>query len=549
MALTVVDNRIVLNQADNNTGVTSSSTADVFTADPFPIEATACLGMAVSNSTDDAYWSITSDNYSLGGSISIWVQDNGAMDTKVNGGVQIIAGDGTNRIGYHVGGSDATGFRHDQGPVKWTGYLLDLANKPTNFTVYAGAEASLNEAAITQVGVAFKTLSKAVGGATNCFWDISRFADPGVGINVYGGTIGTPETLATLAATDRSTGNLQGLNIIRALGAGVYGIQGNINLGDPSGTNNLYLDIISETIVFESRTLSANNFYRFNIVSNATGSTTIQILSSSFVSTNSSVQINVNDNDLNSIIINNNSFSGIDQGINCLVSQDWKDNNFASCGIITTTGSDFRGSSFTDSIVTAGTGSLFWNSTVDPDGFLDECSFTRGSILNHAIEFPTGMTNQSITLRNIDFTGYNASNAQNDSTINVLATSGTLTINVIGGSGNVSYKTAGATVSVVQNPVTTTITVENREGTVIEGAVVYLIADTGGPLASGTEIIKGLTDVNGQITDTRTLASSQPITGWVRKGSTQPYYQEGIVLGTINNITGLSLTIVLIEDE
>jgi hypothetical protein len=153
MAITITDNRIVLTESDATTGWTSTDGPTVFTTGPTPIEAGGCLGLQASASIQNAYFTITSDDYSAGGSLFVWMTNRAAFDTTVNGGFGVQVGDGTNRIAYHRGGSDGTGFRHEEGPVNWANFQIDLANKPANFTAIAGSEASLNEAAITQVGV------------------------------------------------------------------------------------------------------------------------------------------------------------------------------------------------------------------------------------------------------------------------------------------------------------------------------------------------------------------------------------------------------------
>lgn len=198
---------------------------------------------------------------------------------------------------------------------------------------------------------------------------------------------------------------------------------------------------------------------------------------------------------------------------------------------------------------TANTSALIYNVAADPDGELDGSSFTKGTAATHAIEF--GLSSPTnITLRDVSFTGYSGSNNVNDSTLHIKRTTGTVTINIIGG-GTPSYRTDGATVDIIANPVTTLIrVVDVVTGNPIEGARVYVTAAAGGPLPVGTAIInKVLTDVNGEASDTRTLASNQPITGWVRKGSLAPRYQQGNVTGTISSTSGLTVTVQMVPDE
>jgi hypothetical protein len=488
MAISIRDNRIVLTESDAITGWTSTDAPTVFTSGPTPIEAGGCLGLQASQAIQNAYIAITSDNYSAGGSLFVWMTDRAAFDTTVNGGIGIQVGDGTNRIAYHVGGSDGTAFRHEVGPVKWANFQIDLANKPANFTAIAGSEASLNEAAITQVGVYFETIAKSVGGADNCFWDIIRFADNGVGIEVYGGTSGVPETWEQVTVEDRNEGTLRAHGIIRKVGSGAYSIQGNISIGDTVGTSNTYINSTGQTFLWENRNQSTNNYYRFNAVGNATGVTDINFDNCTFTCPTSG-SINVSDANVDAFDVRGTVITGFSQGINTGgTSNIWSGNTFSGCGQVVTTGSDLRNNTYSGYTGAANTSQLYWNTTTNPTGKLDGSSFTMPATATHAIEFPTGMTAQTIDIVNCDFSGYGAGNNANDSTFNVLATTGTLTINVTGGSGNVSYRTAGATVIIVSGAVTLQLTVQNTSGTKIQNARALVTAGTGGPFPGNVTV-------------------------------------------------------------
>jgi hypothetical protein len=72
--------------------------------------------------------------------------------------------------------------------------------------------------------------------------------------------------------------------------------------------------------------------------------------------------------------------------------------------------------------------------------------------------------------------------------------------------------------------------------------------------ATGTIIatfafINELTDASGIANDTRIVGTDQGVAGWVRKASSSPYYQQGVITGTVNSSTGLSLIIQLVRDE
>lgn len=141
-------------------------------------------------------------------------------------------------------------------------------------------------------------------------------------------------------------------------------------------------------------------------------------------------------------------------------------------------GADLRGAKLSGCTGAADSSYLGWNVATDVDGKLDDSSFTKGTTATHAIELGTSSPT-TVTLRGIAFSGYNASNAQNDSTIHVRRTTGTVTINLVGCTGNISYKTDGATVVLVSNPVTLTVTaVDASTSAALQSVYVLVLAGT-----------------------------------------------------------------------
>ena len=295
--------------------------------------------------------------------------------------------------------------------------------------------------------------------------------------------------------------------------------------------------------------------------------------------------------------------------------------SFVRCNEITAGGATFTGCNVLTPTVAADGYSLIWNESTDPDGNLDSMTFSKGTNAHHAIYFGNSIPS-SITLRDISFTGFNANNSQNDSTLYFADTEGTITVNLVGCSGNISYKTAGAAIDLVVDPVTllvqvtdidtgdpvfearvlvevangdnfpyqesvsmtgtgTTVTVvhsghgmSTNDYVVTQGALnddgyngVHQITVSGIDMytftsdetiisspATGTLVatfapISGTTDVNGEISDARSYTSPQLITGWVRKGSSAPYYKQQPVTGEISNTAGLTVIAQLIRDE
>jgi len=117
----------------------------------------------------------------------------------------------------------------------------------------------------------------------------------------------------------------------------------------------------------------------------------------------------------------------------------------------------------------------------------------------------------------------------------------------------------GSDASIISTPSTGTVTLVERvdviitvlditTGLPIEGARVYIEADTGGDVVAGTEIVNDITNASGVFATTFDYTTDQPIIGRVRHGTTSTYYRTGTITGPIGS-TGLTQTILLIPDE
>lgn len=138
---------------------------------------------------------------------------------------------------------------------------------------------------------------------------------------------------------------------------------------------------------------------------------------------------------------------------------DWQNNTFLNGLLINAAGANLSGSSFEGCTGAADSGYVSWNVSTNPNGLLDNCSFVKGSTATHAISFGTSAPT-TMTLVGHSYSGYNASDGQNDSTL-YFADRGsdtTWTVNISGGD-TPTYKKAraGDTVNIVSS-VTVTLT-------------------------------------------------------------------------------------------
>ena len=545
-----------------------------------------------------------------------WIAPPGSFDTFANGGLRFVVGDGTNRIAYYVGGSDRSGFQRGA----WFCLTIDANNPPSTFATLAGSEANLNWAAVTELGYGVNNASKAVGNSPNTFADVLRY---GTGLTV---TSGTTDNISFIDISDDDILTANQYGIIRELATDVFGIQGDIILGDGTGTGSIDFDASDEVIVIEDNVqgTGTNTPININGVHNATGSFNVTFgvavgtgdvqqgrNGCTFINANSSQSVNFNfsDTDIESFSLYGCSLTNITgtvsfsadatNGVNHRISGT----SFTGCsqilaGIVPIRNSLFINTSDIDA-------ALLWNESID----IKNCNFIANTT-GAGIEMPSAVGSPYV-YDNLIFSGntfdvlnssgstieISKSNGSNPTTsegsaVTFLGASVTtlievrdLTIgSVISGARVLVYVTDAtnfpyeASVSITGSGTTATVThtshgLTSGDYVIIRGANedvyngVYSITVTGtntytyttnetintspatGTTTSTFAFISGTTDINGQISDTRVVNNNQPITGWVRKSSSSPYYVQGVITGTVDNQNGFSTTIQLARDE
>lgn len=446
------------------------------------------------------------------------------MDTETNGGYEMLAYDGTTNEYKTMFGSD----------TYFGGWFYQVISMDL-FT-------TLTLANVDRWGLRVNHTASARNVVT--LWiDVFRYLD---GYSMTGGTSGDKIRLDDIATADRGTTTLYGYGVLQETDS-VYFCTGEMQFG--TGATTTYFEIDGQVLVFVDKPVSAGLYGLSGVGSGTNVAIASAVIRSGGTTDATRFFMDWSDSGLS-------SFSLTDSLIVRASTTTFKSgqtatgNTFDDCGQITHAGADM-----TDCIVkgyegTANTSALIYNVNADPDGEMDGMTFEMGTALTHAIEFGT-TSPLTMTLRDCTFTGYDTvDNNQNDSTFHVKRTVGTVTINIAGTGttpGDLTYRSDGATV-VIQQAVTVKVTVKNVDtGAVIENARVLLEADTGGDLSAGTDILTGLTNASGILQDTGfAYTNTQPVTGWVRKGSS-PEYKQATISGNITN-TGLDLTILMVPD-
>lgn len=512
----------------------------------FSQQGTFCVDKQVSNGDGGVYFN-NGSGITLGAGDHVWVwhfaATPGITQTIQNKGASIYLGTATNAVcEYHIAGSDTFGASGRVARCYPIDYTLRTNNTSAPYRTTTGSPG----AAPSLFGGGLVTTATA---RTNLGVDAIRYGTGGyltAGELISAGDASdNPCTFAGFQSINDTVANRFG---ILTLVGGQYELQGTFAIGqNNAGTATLCrFQDSNKTIVVPDTIHAASTFNQIvidhastvcnwtNINMNALGTTAPGLLT---VTANNPT-VNITGGTFTSIgAITFRSNTTVDGA------------TFRGCQAIAANGCALTNSLVADANVATNASAVVWNTADDTDGLLDGTSFVKGAASAHGLEL--GLTSPTtITLRDVTFSGYNASNNQNDSAIHVKRTTGTVTINIVGGTSP-SYRTDGATVSIVANPVTTTITVIDAiTKSALSGARVLLQAAAGGPLTEGDTIISGTTNGSGQISDTRTWASNQPVTGRARLSTTPgSLYKTGDIVGTISSASGLAITVQLIPDE
>lgn len=498
-------------------------------------------GSTISLPTDGAF--LVWQNFSTPTAI-----DTEAGTTTGTGGMAVIVGDDASNFSFwEVGGSDVS-------PYPYGGWV----NHAVNTTVTADGTTG-TKTIDRYVGAQVALVAYPSKGEPHCvdamrFGRCSAIFEDGDFANGYC-------TFAGFAAQNDNQSNRWGL--IQKV-AGGYLWKGRMLLGD--NTNNPCDFQDSDTNIFIQYTpkVTAN----FNTIEVQNASSNVVMTGISFIcldtGTASRGRFIVTD-DATVFLINCN-FTDMDTF--SFDSNSTVDGcNFVRCGTITQNGALILDSTIDSSIDTTAM-------VVDILGFVQGNTFVSDGT-GHAVDLGNITTTQTLTWDNIlddgsgtEWTGVTGSpittgTTGNEAILCNVSSGQTLTISVASGASIPTVKNDGTgSVNVVANQVTTTITVQDASvsppATITDQSVnVYIEAGTGGPLTAGTQIIKSFTNTSGQVSDTRTLASNQPITGWARRASPgagalpsgTTYFKETKITGTISSTNGLDLTILLQQDE
>jgi len=361
-------------------------------------------------------------------------------------------------------------------------------------TVRAGSLANLNLSAITQIGATYKTLSKALGGASNCFTDIIRVGLPanndGAMLTVTGGTSGAPGKFLEMVAEDRSTANQRAYGIIREIGSGLFSCQGALRFGNATGTDSSWFEESNTILVFENRGFATTR-YKIVIRDNGTGTTTFKLGNKVGTGTAATGESGCNiivpggvggefdaqtDTNVTDVFLYGTTFSGFSNGFKMK------------------SGQEFIGSQLTQSGTFIPSGALVYNSTVTNSTAVAAVEVSSVAEVDVIVNSTFSGNNRAIRITAAGtYTFDNLSFANNTNDIENAST-GLVTINATNGSNVATFINTNGGTTVINNAVTF------RVGNIREGSEIRIFRQSDLVELAGAETVgtvpEGLNNVS-----------------------------------------------------
>lgn len=463
------------------------------------------------------------------GAILIWVNFSSpqALESYANGGLGVLVGNGYGDFyNWDAGGKDYGSYPYGG----WQNFAVDPDNGPSpDDTVgspsgtwsYFGASCNV----VTGIGKGEVFQVDAIrGGRCSAIFEYGETAD-------YC-------TIAGFAAQNDNSSYMWGL--IQAIPGG-YLWKGRMQLGTASNAVD-FRD--SNVIIFIQDTplVSAN----FNTVEVVNASSNVEMTGFQFICLDPS-----NTASKGRWITTNDATVALDSCVFIDMSTFTFDSNTAAtdctwrrCAQIDPGGGDISRALVDSSTVAADAGAVYWNDSGDPNTKIDGSTFIKGTNAHHAIEFGTSAP-LTMNLTNMTFTGFNASDGQNDSVLLFPDTGSdvTWTIAHTGTTGTISYKKnrSGDTVT-ISSSVTVTITVKDTDGNLLSNVqtAVYKTSDR-------TQIMNEDT-VSGVATENYTGSTPVEVEVRCRKASYgATMYKNYSSVQTIG-ASGLTLSVTMVED-
>jgi len=495
---------------------------------------------------------------------------------------QVFISDGTNTAYWDYDISDYGGG--------WRQAIIYTGNTPLSGTKPTGNT--------TQVGIRFVTSSKPRNVPANAWFDAWYYGD---GYTVTGGTSGDEIDWSHIAAQDK----VAAYGICTEID-GVYFLSGDIKIGNGSSTT--YFSTNGQICVFKDLAVNSS-LYNIEFVDSVSGLTNIDINGGAINAGGSQdYTFNASDSDINTFSISGVQFSN--SGSVTFYSDATVSNCvFDNCGQVVPTTCSFSNITFAN--YTGTDGALLFPSNdsnissitfincdngVEYDATSDSTSPSFNAFIFDDVSGKYDVNNTSGSAVTISKNNGSNPNSYNPGGSSVTFAGASVTTKIIVKDSAAGSIISGARVLVhvtdnsnyfyqaTPTSITgsgTTATVSHTSHGLSTGDYVLVFGVTNDDAyngvwqvtvsdsntytytttqtitsspATGTieltmVVISGTTDGNGEISDTRQWGSDQLVGGWVRKSTSSPYYQQGVINGTISTTAGLTQIVLLVKDE
>lgn len=554
MSVTISDNRTILDQADAATNFNAGAPISSIYA-----EAGFCISIAYNETTGQIYYNSTTPNFVTAGNelIYLWsalvATQNGYKEaTPADSSHAMWLSDTTNDLLIYMAGNDRDVFKHADGQVIFQCFVIDIdyldtVNTNGDLAVLAGSYGAFDPTSTSmEVGAHYTTLSKALGGGTNCSIDILRYGTEG--ISIIGGTTGDRGKFSEIASGDRSVADQTAHGIIREYAPGSYGSQGTLKFGS-TGTGDSWFDDAGISLTYEDRLVSDDKF-RFMVLGNVTGGeeTNFYLADSTISTARPAIEVDMSSTGINILNLDGVSFVNLLKPIAFPTDSASYTHLVTNCSFVNVGQINPGSTPFTNNVIsdydetyeTLG-GALIIDSAATVSNWSGLSFVSSGT--GHAIYITqTG----SYTFTNFTYSGYANQGGTETNRVIYNNSGGLVTITVSGGDSP-SYRNGGGGSTTVLASVDMTVLVKHS-GTlaVIENAQTS-IQLLNSPY---TQLMNEDTTAAGIATEPYTGSTPVDVVVKVRKSDDldDPRYFAISRIETVQSVTGLSTTVLLDEN-
>lgn len=454
-----VDNRTTLNDCSAVfTG--GDDTGSVITTTGSYYEGGSALSVQFTNADERTYTTNIGGTRDLSASTCWLLAKDNLIQTQTLGGAKYVLFDGTNEIGYEVGGNDATGLSL---ATFFNAYRLDVSNSAV-FTAhaFAGSEGALSKSAITGVGFGTQHLAKAVGSIDNCQVDRLSFITNGSpALTINAGTSGTPIELSTVASDDITNG----WGLVSNPQGSQFNIFCSTEWGD-SGTASSYFSQADSQITLIGTDIGTGNF-DMSVIANATGTNLFKLDNCVLINLGAVANWDFSSANIDTLEIDDSQF--VDAGtisftVTGGTSRYCKASIFVNCGQVDPSTMTFTNNKFV--------GTTDANGAILGNGSLTDLSFTSDGT-GHAIYITSTGT---YTYTGNSFSGYGITTSTDAVIYN--NSGGLVTINVSSGDTPTYRNGASATTIIVSSVPVSFEAVDSTDSAILGVQVsAYLVSD------------------------------------------------------------------------